>query len=66
VIEVLVGALRGIASCATHCGCCEMHRRIADDVLTLSQSFQERFELVIVCKHCGCLADPQDHICGEE
>ncbi len=25
--------LRGIASCATQCGCCEMHRRVAQAAL---------------------------------
>lgn len=30
---LLLNALRGIASCATRCGCCEMHRRIAEEVL---------------------------------
>lgn len=25
----LVAALQGIASCATQCPCCEMHRRVA-------------------------------------
>lgn len=28
-VEVLTKALEGIASCATQCLCCEMHRNIA-------------------------------------
>lgn len=27
-------ALEGIASCCTSCGCCEMHRRVAKQVLS--------------------------------
>ncbi len=30
---VYEAALRGIASCATECGCCEMHVRVARSVL---------------------------------
>lgn len=30
MLERLLNALRGIASCATHCPCCEMHREIAE------------------------------------
>jgi hypothetical protein len=32
-IEKLTKALIGIASCATQCPCCEMHRRIANKAL---------------------------------
>lgn len=28
--ERLRRSMQGIASCATRCGCCEMHRRIAE------------------------------------
>lgn len=31
--ERLRQALNGIATCATKCGCCEMHRRIAERAL---------------------------------
>jgi hypothetical protein len=33
LIERLANALRGIASCATACRCCEMHRRMAEEAL---------------------------------
>lgn len=32
-LQRLLNALRGIASCATQCPCCEMHRRIAEQAL---------------------------------
>jgi len=32
-VETLLNALRGIASCATQCECCAMHRRIAKRAL---------------------------------
>lgn len=28
-LDILTDALRGIASCATECGCCRMHHSIA-------------------------------------
>jgi hypothetical protein len=31
--ERLERSMRGIASCATDCGCCAMHRRIAEQAL---------------------------------
>lgn len=35
-MEKLVQALEGIASCATQCPCCEMHRRLANKALGYS------------------------------
>lgn len=32
-LEILTLALQGIATCATRCGCCEMHKQIAVDAL---------------------------------
>lgn len=31
--EILVKALIGISTCATQCGCCSMHKRIAESAL---------------------------------
>lgn len=36
-------ALRGVASCATQCGCCEMHSRVSRSVLGFLQSEHEAF-----------------------
>lgn len=33
IAKILIDALRGISTCATKCGCCEMHRSIATDAL---------------------------------
>ena len=32
-VEVLIAALRGIASCGTACGCCRMHNEIATEAV---------------------------------
>jgi hypothetical protein len=32
-LQKLLNALGGIASCGTSCGCCEMHKRIAQEAL---------------------------------
>jgi hypothetical protein len=37
-----LNALRGIASCATSCGCCEMHQRIARSAVSEIEAAQRR------------------------
>ncbi len=31
--QLLLNALEGIASCATNCGCCRMHKEIAEEAI---------------------------------
>lgn len=60
--EVLVKALRGISTCATACGCCSMHKRIAENALT------EYFQLLASSgvSSCACGTRPvQDDLPGE-
>jgi hypothetical protein len=54
-LRTLVNALRGIASCATRCGCCEMHNRIANKALTDTGLY-----------HGLCEPDPLDFGYGEK
>ena len=61
----LVNPLKGIASCATKCGCCEMHVRIAEKVLGEAAEFFKGFDLAVVCRRCGEHADPESHVCKE-
>jgi hypothetical protein len=44
--RALFRALQGIASCATQCGCCGMHRRIAEDVLAVARASLSREEAI--------------------
>jgi len=60
-----VKALHGIASCATDCECCRMHKHIAEGALEAFAQFDRLYNLVIVCRRCAALADPDNHVCEE-
>lgn len=46
-VAELEAALRGIASCATACPCCEMHARIARRALTITQPVMAAMDISI-------------------
>jgi hypothetical protein len=58
-VNVIEQRLRGIAANATRCGACQMGTEFADDALKVL----DRFEIMLVCKRCGEIADPETHAC---
>jgi hypothetical protein len=56
--------IKGCA-CSNGCQLCDVNRHEAMKGLKAITDFSKHFELVVVCRRCGGLADPGDHICGE-
>jgi hypothetical protein len=52
--------LRGIASCATQCGCCELHAQIAGEALRVL----ERAYIALICRRCGAFLDENERCPG--
>jgi hypothetical protein len=55
-----------IKGCACSIGCklCDINRAEAMKGLQQIADFGKLFELAVVCRRCGALADPENHVCG--
>jgi len=53
--------IKGCACTPQDCPMCSLNRQEAMKALEMI----EGFELMLVCKHCGGIAEPGDHVCGD-
>lgn len=54
--------IKGCACCREDCQMCRLNRLEAMQALAML----EGFDLMLVCRKCGGIAEPGEHICGED
>jgi hypothetical protein len=64
LLEALRLVIRGCA-CAGECKLCYINREEATQALDKWREFDRLYNLAIVCRRCGGLADPDNHACEE-
>jgi hypothetical protein len=64
LLEALRLVIKGCA-CAGDCKLCYINREEATQALDRWREFDRLYNLAVICRRCGALADPDNHACEE-
>jgi hypothetical protein len=57
--------IKGCATSPGFCPSCKINRQEATEALEAWGKFDSLYNLAVVCRRCGALADPDNHACEE-